>query len=64
MSLSPRVVGLLSLSALLPAAAFILGRSEWIVAVSLVNVLLITGSLYVAMSPTEEHADHAEPNGV
>jgi hypothetical protein len=60
MSLAPRIVGLLALAALLPAAAFIVFKSEFIVAVSLVNVLLITGSLFIAMSPTEEHA---HPNG-
>jgi hypothetical protein len=60
MSLAPRLVGLLALAALLPAAAFIVFKSEWIVIVALVNVLLITGSIFVAMSPTD---DHATPNG-
>jgi len=60
MSIAPRRVGLLALVALLPAAAFTVMKSEWIVVVALVNVLLITGSLAVALSPTE----HANANGV
>ncbi len=61
MSIAPRVVGLLALGAIAPVAAFVVLNGEWIVAVALVNVLLIAGSLAIAMSPTEEHA---EPNGV
>jgi hypothetical protein len=60
MSIAPRRVGLLALVALLPAAAFTVMKSEWIVVVALVNVILITGSLAVALSPTE----HANANGV
>ena len=60
MSIAPRRVGLLALVALLPAAAFTVMKSEWIVVVALINVILITGSLAVALSPTE----HANANGV
>jgi hypothetical protein len=62
MNVTPRVVGLLSLLALVPAAAFILFNSEWLAAVTLVNVLIIAGSLAIAMSPREhgeDHEDHA-----
>jgi hypothetical protein len=53
MKVTPRLVGLLSLIALIPAAAFIVFNSEWIAAVTLVNVLIITGSLALALSPHE-----------
>ena len=60
MSVSPRLVGLLALIALLPVAVFTVLRSDWVVVVSLVNVLLITVSIAIAMSP---HEGHHEPNG-
>lgn len=58
MDVSPRLVGLLALLALAPAAAFVVLNSEWIAAVTFVNVLLITGSIAVALSPHEESAEH------
>jgi hypothetical protein len=61
MNATPRLVGLLALTAMVPTVAFLVLKSEWIVVVALVNVLLITGSLAVAMSPIGEHAD---ANGV
>lgn len=68
MNVTPRLVGLLALTALVPATVFIVLKSEWIAVVTLVNVLLITGSLAVALSPHEEehgeHGEHADPNGV
>ena len=57
MSVTPRLVGLLALTALVPAAVFIVFKSEWLVAVSLVNILIIAGSIAIAMSP-HEHDDH------
>lgn len=63
MELTPRLVGLLALVALVPAAAFVVVRAEWLAAVTLVNVVLIAGSLAVALSPHDE--DHSEePGGV
>jgi hypothetical protein len=62
MPITPRLVGLLALTALAPAAAFIVFNSEWLVAVSLVNILIITGSIAIAMSPHEHDEEHA--NGV
>lgn len=59
MTLSPRLVGLLALTALVPAAIFIVFKSEWIVAVALVNILIIAGSIAVAMSPHEHDEGHA-----
>jgi hypothetical protein len=64
MNVSPRLVGLLSLIALVPAAAFIVFNSEWIAAVTLVNVLIIAGSLAIALSPHEhEHDGDTHANG-
>jgi hypothetical protein len=57
MNLSPRVVGLLALLALAPAIAFVVLKAEWIAAVTLLNVVLIAGSLAVLFSPHEEHGN-------
>lgn len=63
MDVTPRLVGLLALVALVPAAAFVVVRAEWLAAVTLVNVVLIAGSLAVALSPHD--GDHPEePGGV
>ena len=63
MQVTPRLVGLVALAALVPAAAFVVVRAEWLAAVTLVNVVLIAGSLAVALSPHDE--DHPEePGGV
>lgn len=60
MSVSPRVAGLLALTSLVPAAAFIYLNDEFIAAVTIVNILLITGSLAVALSPHEDDEAHAD----
>lgn len=62
MNVTPRLVGLLSLIALLPAVVFIVVNAEWIAAVALVNVLIITGSISVALSPHDH--DHGDGHGV
>ena len=62
MNVTPRLVGLLSLTALIPAAVFIVVGSEWVAAVTLVNILIIAGSLAIAMSP-HEHDESAHANG-
>jgi hypothetical protein len=62
MQVTPRLVGLVALAALVPAAAFVVVRGEWLAAVTLVNVVLIAGSLAVALAPHEEHPE--EPGEV
>jgi len=62
MSITPRLVGLLSLLALAPAAVFVSIGGETIAAVTFVNVLIITASLAIAFSP-HEGGDHATANG-
>jgi hypothetical protein len=66
MNVTPRLVGLLSLAALVPAVAFVVFKSEWIVVVALVNIVLIAGSLAIALSPHEHEdgEDTHEPDGV
>lgn len=59
---APRTAAMLALLALVPVAAFVLGRAS-IAAVSLVNVVLIFGSLYVALSPVDDGAGHGQDNG-
>lgn len=51
------VATLLALVALVPGALFLLDRSAFVVALSLVSVLLIAGSLYTMLAPAE--APHA-----
>lgn len=58
MNVTPRLVGLLALLALIPAVTFIVLQSEWIAAVTLVNVLIITGSIAITMSPHEHEHNH------
>ncbi len=57
MNVTPRLVGLLALLALVPAVAFIVLKSQWIAAVTLVNVVIITGSIAIAMSPHEHECN-------
>ena len=66
MDISPRLVGLvLPLLALAPAAAFVVLKSELIAVVTFVNILLIAGSLAVALSPHEHDTNgHSGPEGV
>ncbi|MUV57039.1 hypothetical protein GJ632_06475 [Halogeometricum sp. CBA1124] len=59
MRFTPRVAGMIALLALLPVVLFGLGRTWWAGAVTFVNVLIITYSLYLLLSPTENgHDDH------
>ncbi|MEF8783487.1 MAG: hypothetical protein V5A39_10995 [Haloarculaceae archaeon] len=55
MSLSPRIIALLGLAALIPGAVYILVQSETIAAIALLNVVLIVSALFVALSPHEDH---------
>ncbi|MFC4406369.1 hypothetical protein [Haloarchaeobius iranensis] len=65
MDVTPRTVGFISLGALAPAVAFIALKGETIAAITLLNVLIITGCLALALSPHEdEHHDEASANGV
>lgn len=66
MTLSPRTIGLVSLAALVPAVAFVVLKSELVAAVALVNVLIISGSIALALSPHEESGHEGVPdaNGV
>ena len=59
MNVTPRLVGLLALTAIIPAVVFIVFNSEWIAAVTLVNVLIIAGSIAIAMSPHDHDDAHA-----
>jgi hypothetical protein len=61
MELSPRIAGMVGLLALLPVALFGFGKVWWAGAVTAVNVVLISLSLYLLMSPTDEtpHDHHA-----
>jgi hypothetical protein len=52
MSLSPRVVALVGLAALAPGVTYVLTR-EAVAAVTLLNVVLIVASLWVALSPQD-----------
>ncbi|MFB6297641.1 MAG: cytochrome-ba3 oxidase subunit [Salinirussus sp.] len=58
MDLSPRFVAAVGLVALVPAATYVALTRDLLAAVTLVNVVLIVGSLLVALSPTD-HADGA-----
>lgn len=64
MDISPRTVGLISLAALGPAVAFIALKGETIAAITLLNVLIITGCLALALSPHEDDHHDADANGV
>jgi hypothetical protein len=55
MSVSPRFVALVGLAALLPAIVFVLAQ-DFIAVVTLLNVVLITVSLWIALSPHEHEA--------
>ncbi|MGM0591310.1 MAG: hypothetical protein ACQETI_06720 [Halobacteriota archaeon] len=55
------VAALVALLALVPVALFLLRRPAPVVALSLVSVVIIAGSVYYMLSPAEaEH--HTEPN--
>jgi len=58
---SPQRLTVLALLALVPVVAFIVGDASPIVALSLVSVLIIGGSLYLMFSPSE--ADVAATKG-
>lgn len=50
-SLEPRYVTILGAAALLPAVWYVLGRPSTVAVVAAVNVVLIVGSLWMAMGP-------------
>jgi Na+-driven multidrug efflux pump len=56
------MAGLVALLALLPAVLFGLGRTWWAGIVTVTNVIIITVSLYLLMSPTEaeEHGESSD----
>ena len=66
MDVSPRTVGLISLAALVPAIVFVALKGETIAAITLLNVLIITGCLALALAPHEDENGHhdADANGV
>ncbi|MFD1644299.1 hypothetical protein [Haloarchaeobius litoreus] len=64
MDITPRVIGLISLAALVPAVVFVALSGETIAAVTLLNVLIITGCLALALSPHEDEHHDADANGV
>ncbi|MFC7229536.1 hypothetical protein N0B31_19215 [Salinirubellus salinus] len=65
MRISPAALAVVSLLALPSAAVFLLDRMELFVAVALLNVVLITASVYLmfggreAETETHSHAEHA-----
>lgn len=59
--LTPRRSTALGLLAIIPALAYALGRPSLAGYVAIVNVLIIFGSLYVAMRPVDGN-HHAEDN--
>ena len=56
--ISPRTASLLSLGAL-PAMVYYTATVDIVIAVSVVNVLMITTALYLAFSPISGDHDHA-----
>ena len=65
MELTPRVAGMAALLAILPVVAFGVFRTWWAGVITLVNVVLIAGSLYLLFSPTESegHGSAEDPAG-
>jgi hypothetical protein len=57
------MAGLVALLALLPALLFGLGRTWWAGAVTVTNVVIITVSIYLLMSPTEEEEHDESSDG-
>lgn len=55
MNIHPHRTALLALIALVPAASFAVVRSDPLVAVAMINVVIITISLYIATTPANEH---------
>jgi hypothetical protein len=53
MSLETRLLSGLGLLALLPVVAYLFARGELVVAFSVVNVLLIVGSVYLMFAPVD-----------
>jgi hypothetical protein len=65
MELTPRRGATVGLLALVPVAAFVLLRGDAWASVALVNVLLIVGSLAVALRPVPDHGrDHGSDHDV
>lgn len=66
MELTPRLVSLLALLAVVPAVVFVVVGAELVAAVTVINVVLIAGSLALALSPHESDHDEttdSRPNG-
>lgn len=61
MALRPQLLAGIGLLALIPVVVFLLNRGETIVALSIVNVFIIVGSIYTMFSPieNEEHGHSA-----
>ena len=55
---SPRTASLLSLGAL-PAVVYYTLATDPIIAISAINVLIISAALYLAFSPIADDTDHA-----
>jgi hypothetical protein len=60
MEITPRIAGMVGLLALLPVALFGFGKVWWAGLVTAVNVVLISFSLYLLMSPTDDASDHRQ----
>jgi hypothetical protein len=65
MDVSPRTIGFIALAALVPAVVFVALSGEIVAAITLVNVLIISGCIALALSPHEDaHHDDADAIGV
>lgn len=62
--LTPRVAGTVALLALVPAIVFGVTKNPLAGVVTTVNVLLISTSIYLLMSPTEETHDDNHDHAV
>lgn len=58
MALRPQLLAGLGLLALPAIAAFYLAKGEFVVGFSVLNTLLIVGSVYLLFSPTETETEH------
>jgi hypothetical protein len=61
MELRTQLIAAVSLLALPSAVVFLVSRGEPFIAVTLVNVIIITASIYLLFSPTEIEHDDATP---
>ncbi|MFC3959257.1 cytochrome-ba3 oxidase subunit [Halovivax cerinus] len=51
-TLAPRALAVIAVAALVPALWYVFGRPSPVSAVAAINVVVIAGSLWVAMGPT------------